>query len=102
MFLNNVIFVHPPRSGGTSIEQSFGWRDEQQKHLSASSIRKIIGEDLWSRSFKFSIVRNPFDRAVSMYCAPWYKNIRKGINFETFESFLYFLPIHVYMVQIKS
>jgi len=92
MILDNIVFIHPPRSGGTSIEKSFKWENEQCKHLSAKSIRTIIGEYKWEQSFKFSIIRNPFDRCVSMYCAPWYENIKRGIKFETFESFLSDIP----------
>lgn len=39
------------------------WRD----HMSARSIRSKIGRRIWSRYFKFAVVRNPFDRLVSMY-----------------------------------
>jgi len=93
MFIENLIFIHPPRSSGTSIEKSFNWTNEEEKHLSASSIKKRIGEKQWNNSFKFGIVRNPFDRVVSMYHAPCYRKFNKGIEFETLEQFLYFIPL---------
>lgn len=37
-------------------------------HVSLSQIRPFIGEEDFSRAFKFAFVRNPFDRFVS-YCA---------------------------------
>lgn len=37
-------------------------------HISLSQIRPFIGEEAFSRAFKFAFVRNPFDRFVS-YCA---------------------------------
>ena len=36
-------------------------------HSPASFVRRHIGEDIWRRYFKFSIERDPFDRAVSRY-----------------------------------
>ena len=34
-------------------------------HMSARNIRNELGSELWDRYFKFSIVRNPFDKLVS-------------------------------------
>jgi hypothetical protein len=92
MVKENLIFIHPPRCGGTSIESSFGWQNESEKHLSASSIRKKIGEKQWAQSFKFAVIRNPFDRVISMYHARCYRKFRKGVEFETLEKFLSFVP----------
>ena len=39
------------------------WRN----HMSARNVRRGIGRPVWRRYFKFSTVRNPFDRAVSMF-----------------------------------
>ena len=36
-------------------------------HMSASQIRSQIGEELWNSYFKFTIVRNPYDKAVSAF-----------------------------------
>lgn len=92
MIIDNLIFIHPPRCSGTSIENSFGWQNESEKHLSASSIRKKIGEKHWGNLFKFGIIRNPFDRVISMYHAPCYRKFRKGVEFESLEQFLSFIP----------
>ena len=34
-------------------------------HMSSSNIRKQLDQDIWNRYFKFTIVRNPFDKLVS-------------------------------------
>ena len=92
MVIENLVFIHPPRCGGTSIEKSFGWQNESEKHLSAYSIKKKIGEKQWDKSFKFAVIRNPFDRVISMFHARCYRKFRKGIEFETLEQFLSFIP----------
>ena len=38
-----------------------------RNHLPAAQIKQRLGADIWSRSLKVSIVRCPFDRAVSAY-----------------------------------
>lgn len=34
-------------------------------HMSAYNIRKQLGHDIWDEYFKFTVVRNPFDKLVS-------------------------------------
>lgn len=36
-------------------------------HMSAKNVKKNLGEVLWSNAFRISIVRNPYDMAVSMF-----------------------------------
>jgi len=64
------IFIHIPRCGGTSIEAMFNidmWAYDKgkTKHLIASTAKELY-KDYWNSYFKFSIVRNPWDRMVSM------------------------------------
>ena len=94
MILSNIIFIHPSRCSGTSIEKSLstGLFTSIAKHHSASSAKNLCGSDKWTNSFKFAIVRNPFDRVISMYRAVWYSNRRRGIKFETLEEFLTSIP----------
>lgn len=73
-----LIFVHIARTGGTSIETALIGRDwwevdPQSKHLSASQSHRLYGDELWNRYFKFSIVRNPWDRLVSMWATGWWE-----------------------------
>ena len=67
---HKCIFIHIPRCGGTSMEISIvgdNWFeiDPTTKHLVASTAKKIY-EPYWDDYFKFSFVRNPWDRMVSM------------------------------------
>lgn len=72
-----LIFIHIPRTGGTSIEVALAGKDwwliePETKHLSASMTRKLAGEGKWADYYKFSIVRNPWDRIISMYATGWW------------------------------
>lgn len=65
-----LIFIHIPRTGGTSIEKALCGKDwfnihAPSKHLNAYSAKKIYSE-YWDKYFKFTFVRNPWDRMVSM------------------------------------
>jgi len=67
---HKLIFIHIPRTGGTSIERALNGRDwfnihAPSKHLTAHSAKKIYAE-YWQEYFKFTFVRNPWDRMVSL------------------------------------
>jgi hypothetical protein len=65
------------RMRGTPPERHF-W-----EHMPAQEIRNRIDPDIWTRYRKVSIVRNPFDFAVSNYY--WFlKTGRTETSFETF------------------
>lgn len=65
------IFVHIQRTGGTAIEKLFIKNDmwlsgrPNHKHLLASQAKKLY-KDYWNDYFKFSFVRDPWSRTVSM------------------------------------
>jgi len=64
------IFVHIPRSAGTLIEYTIIGNDwwninPQTKHLFSQTAKNLY-KDYWYDYFKFSVVRNPWDRLVSM------------------------------------
>jgi Sulfotransferase family len=72
-----LAFVHIARTGGTSIEVALAGQDwwlisPQTKHLSARQIRSQCGEEKWNSYLKFSVVRNPWDRVVSMFATGWW------------------------------
>ncbi|WP_083786612.1 sulfotransferase family 2 domain-containing protein [Methylobacterium nodulans] len=63
------IFIHIPRTAGSSIEKWIcgddWWNIEPQtKHLIAS-VAKDIYKEYWDSYFKFSFVRDPVERVVS-------------------------------------
>lgn len=64
------IFIHIPRTAGSSIEIAIQGKnqwavDMTTKHLVASTAKRIY-KDYWDDYFKFSFVRNPWSRMVSM------------------------------------
>lgn len=58
---NNIIFVHIPKNGGTSMCNALGI---ESGHYRWDFYKK---QNCWSSYFKFCIVRNPWDRVVSCY-----------------------------------
>jgi len=84
---HKTIFVHIPKCGGTSIETAlkingldnkggekpsenilFGVENNKAlHHLTASEIKQKIGEEKFNNYFKFTFVRNPYDKMISEY-----------------------------------
>ena len=81
---HKYIFIHIPKCGGTSVEDAlleprcrrrkkdlFGLPNKYQtgglQHLMSSHIIEEVGEDIFNKYFKFSFVRNPWDKMVSQY-----------------------------------
>lgn len=85
---NKYIFIHIPKTAGTSIElalqvnkSDLGWVDKYKlwkQHRTIGQIKKFYIPDI-EGYYKFSFVRNPWDRAVS----DWkYFTYQECISFE--------------------
>lgn len=99
-YKNKFIFVHIPRTGGTSIE-SILFKDSLYKrshHTLKQYYRQIEKKGMNPLDFySFSIVRNPFDKLVSEY--KWFcgehtnifpnKFVRKFYKGMSFKDFFY-------------
>ena len=75
----SAIFVHIPRTGGHAVHDAMGGRSS---HLSALQHRNILGHR-YGECFVFSIVRNPWDHAVS-----WYTNMSEGRTVQGFREWV--------------
>jgi hypothetical protein len=91
---HNFLFVHIPKTAGNSIQnvlrdysedkivclaphqdgiERFGVRSDKfniHKHSTLQDYRSELGDDIFQRLFKFTSVRNPWDRMVSYYFSP--------------------------------
>jgi hypothetical protein len=36
-------------------------------HMPAAKVRELLGESIWNSYYKFCVIRNPFDKVVSMF-----------------------------------
>ena len=49
-------------------------------HMSASEIKGYLGPEVWEDYFKFTVIRNPFDKLVSGF--KMYEDRRKAYSFK--------------------
>lgn len=60
----NYVFIHINKTAGSSVERVLRLRFE---HKTAREKRAELGHVKWRSAFKFSFVRNPWDKVVSHY-----------------------------------
>jgi hypothetical protein len=85
------IFIHIPRTAGSSIEDAVVGRDwwfvnPLTKHLTTAQARLLYGNKRWTEYFRFSFVRNPWDKLVSMWEGNRYWRQRQRLK--TFKNFV--------------
>tara|TARA_R110000824_G_scaffold336553_2_gene523050 strand:+ start:2326 stop:2958 length:633 start_codon:yes stop_codon:yes gene_type:complete len=70
---HKFIFIHIPKTGGTSIEKLFiPTADIQNVNLKHDTLRTILGTRPKIKNyFKFTVVRNPWDLTASLYYYMW-------------------------------
>lgn len=89
----NLLFIHIPRCGGTSIEKSLEMFDRPEcgyginngkamQHYFYKDYIEILGRKTFNQYYKFSIVRHPYSRFISEYhwCEISYKTDIRGIG----------------------
>jgi hypothetical protein len=104
---NKIIFIHVPKTGGSSIEKSLiDIFDEtikingdqtsivdklkkpkknsfnSLKHATAEELKCQYGEEIFNVYTKFSVIRNPWDRLLSLYY--WSNGRSKPYNKDVF------------------
>jgi hypothetical protein len=96
--IRKIIFIHIPKTAGSSIEHLL--RDEGRFELDFIGVRngrsthhymgielKMILKELYPTYYKFSFVRNPYDRLISEYFWCRINNVGHKFN-KTFDEFL--------------
>lgn len=64
------IFIHIPKCAGTSVARALYRRrvgNKDGNHMTAGWYQLTFDEETYNRYFKFTFVRNPWDRLVSAY-----------------------------------
>ncbi len=111
------IFVHIPKTGGSSIENVIWplksdrvvenlwmglvrpyynkYQMDGLQHLTSNQIKTEVGSKVFSSYYKFSVVRNPWEKAVSqfIYTKHKRKDLRKIIDMTKWTSFEKYLNL---------
>ena len=66
-----TIFIHIPKTGGEAIARFIKKTDpksiDKAKHATALEVKREVGEKTWNDYYKFAVIRNPWEQAVSFY-----------------------------------
>lgn len=83
----NFIFVHPPKTGGQSIEEVLLPISESIYDIHSTIFEAFKGyRKQFEHSFKFGFVRNPYDREVSNYF--WHTRTNDRVEVSNFNDWV--------------
>ena len=101
-----AIFIHITKTAGSSIEVALNeveQRDDgaidpatgdfvkvitgEEKHMTARAVQDFVSDDVWKTYYKFSVVRNPFDRFHSLWWNGRYVGKRHSLTFPEFTNY---------------
>jgi len=116
------IFVHVPKCAGTAVSRSLF--NEGVGHTTLRNYQLIFNKDEFYKYFKFTFVRNPFDRVFSAYnflkkggldrkdmewasinlkdYATFEQFIKEGLRKPEVLSFIHFIPQHVFLTSYEG
>ena len=71
---HNFLFIHIPRTGGTSIEDHFQKEgvEDIYKHWTLNDYKNDLSNEVFENYFKFAFVRNPWNFTISKYKDVWF------------------------------
>lgn len=79
------------------------WSGKLGNHITASKVHAIFGPSIWQNYCKFTIVRNPFDRAVSRFYWDQHRGLTKGHTFSSyFQRYPLLLPENVRIAPLSG
>jgi Sulfotransferase family len=85
---HKCIFVEVPKTGSTSIRSIVG--EPPKPHLNIWQIFNLVPAEKFTSYFKFGFVRNPWDRAVSLYERKEGLRLKSRMSFEDFVDWMKF------------
>ena len=62
-----LIFTHIPKTAGQSVNDVLGIDSTRKGHKDIRELQSKLDPDIYNNYKKFGIIRNPFDRLVSLY-----------------------------------
>jgi len=86
---HKIIFVHLPKTGGTSIEVALNLQNKESgyglhnkkkamQHFTWKEYKNYIGDEKYDKYYKFAISRNPYEKVISDFY--WLTNFAKLKN----------------------